>query len=67
MYNGAEAEGFLLSIKKRPQETKSKLEDSTLTGVAQWIRHGLANQKVAGSIPSQGTCLGDGSGSQLRA
>ena len=29
-----------------------------LAGVAQWIEHGTANQRVAGSIPSQGTCLG---------
>ena len=31
-----------------------------LAGVAQWIEHGPANQKVAGLIPSQGTCLGWG-------
>ena len=30
----------------------------TLAGVAQWTEHGPANQRVAGSIPSQGTCLG---------
>ena len=29
-----------------------------LAGVAQWIEGGPVNQKVAGSIPSQGTCLG---------
>ena len=27
-------------------------------GVAQWIEHRPANQRVASSIPSQGTCLG---------
>ena len=27
-------------------------------GVAELVEHGLAKQKVAGSIPSQGTCLG---------
>ena len=37
------------------------LED-TLAGVAQWIEHGIANQRVAGSIPSQGTFLGCGPG-----
>ena len=26
--------------------------------MAQWIEQRSANQKVAGSIPSQGTCLG---------
>ena len=29
-----------------------------LAGVAQWIEHGPENQRAAGSIPSQGTCLG---------
>ena len=29
-----------------------------LAGVAQWIECQTANQRVAGSIPSQGTCLG---------
>ena len=36
----------------------------TLAGVAQWIKRGPANQRVAGSIPSQGTCLGCGPGPQ---
>ena len=27
-------------------------------GVAQWIERGHVNQRVAGTIPSQGTCLG---------
>ena len=35
-----------------------KLAILTLTGVAQWIGHAPSNQNVAGSIPSQGTCLG---------
>ena len=35
-----------------------------LAGVAQWIEHWPVNQRVAGSIPSQGTCLGGGSGPQ---
>ena len=29
-----------------------------LAGVAQWIEQWPANQRVAGWIPSQGTCLG---------
>ena len=29
-----------------------------LAGVAQWIEHRPENQRVAGSIPSQGTGLG---------
>ena len=35
-----------------------------LGGVAQWIEHRPANQKAAGLIPSQGTCLGCGPGPQ---
>ena len=35
-----------------------------LAGIAQWIERGPANQGVAGSIPSQGTCLGCRPGSQ---
>ena len=31
---------------------------STLAAVAQWIERQPVNQSVAGSIPSQGTCLG---------
>ena len=29
-----------------------------LAGEAQWIECGAVNQRVTGSIPSQGTCLG---------
>ena len=35
-----------------------------LASVAQWIERGPANQRVAGSIPGQGTCLGCGPGPQ---
>ena len=35
-----------------------------LAGVAQWIECRPANQRVTCSIPSQGTCLGCGPGSQ---
>ena len=35
-----------------------KNSSSALAGVAQWIECRHANQSVAGSIPSQGTCLG---------
>ena len=33
---------------------------SVLAGVAQWIEHWPVNQRVASSIPSQGTYLGFG-------
>ena len=36
-----------------------------LTGVNQWIEHQPVNPKVAGLIPSQGTCLGFGPGSPV--
>ena len=42
-----------------------KRRDTALAGVAQWIEHWPANQKVTGSIPSQGTCLGGRPGPQL--
>ena len=37
-----------------------KIEIEALAGVAQWIERWPANQKVTGSIPSWGTCLGCG-------
>ena len=37
---------------------------AALAGVAQWIEHGPVNQSVAGSIPSQCTCLDWGPGPQ---
>ena len=36
-----------------------------LAGVTQWTECHPANRKVAGSIPSQGTCLGCGPGPLL--
>ena len=41
-----------------------KRNDGALAGVAQWIERGPMNQRVAGSIPSQSTCLGCGLGPQ---
>ena len=38
-----------------------------LAGVAQWIESQPLNQRVAGSIPSQGTCLGCVPGPKKRA
>ena len=36
----------------------SKCKIFALAGVAQGIEHQPANQRVSGSVPSQGTCLG---------
>ena len=35
-----------------------KERECTLAGVAQWIECQSANQRVAGSVPGQGTSLG---------
>ena len=46
----------------------STLSEKTLlalAGVAQGIEHQPVNQKVAGSVPCQGTCLDRGSGPHL--
>ena len=47
-------------------EFKDKIQKSTtsfaLTGVSQWIERWPVNQRVAGSIPSQGTSLDCGPG-----
>ena len=40
-----------------------KLSSGALAGVAQWIELWSENQRVIGSIPSQGTCLGCRTGS----
>ena len=45
-------------------KTAIKKKSVALAGVAQWIEHQPANQIVACSIPSQGTCLGCGPGPQ---
>ena len=43
---------------------QSKLIYIYLADVVQWIEYKCSKQKVAGSIPSQGTCLGFGPGPQ---
>ena len=53
--------------KKRERERELKKRKEALTGVAQCIECWPANQKVANSIPSQGTCLGCGQGPWLGA
>ena len=45
------------------QMNRSKLL-SALAGVAQWIEHRPANQRVVSSIPSQGTWMDFGPGPQ---
>ena len=44
-----------------------KIMNLALAGVAQWIECRPANQRIAGLIPSQGTCLGCGPGPELGA
>ena len=40
-------------------------QERSLAGVAQWIECQPVNQRVTGSIPTQGTSLGCGPGPQL--
>ena len=54
-------------IKILLHSVKIKKVTSALAAVAQWIRCQPANQRVAGSIPSQGTCLGCGPGPPVGA
>ena len=42
-----------------------KYTKTALAGVAQWIECWPVNQRIADSIPSQGTCLGCGPGPQM--
>ena len=44
-----------LNITKKNNQFKKTWAD--LAGVTQWVEHWPPNQKVAGSIPGQGTCL----------
>ena len=44
---------------------ENKKNTLALADVAQWIECWPANQKAAGSISSQGKCLGSGPGPQL--
>ena len=41
--------------------------EGALAGVAQWVECQPVNREVTGLIPSQGTCLGCGSGPQVVA
>ena len=52
----------VLHIKANNQWVKNTT--CALAGVAQWTECWPANQRVAGSIPSQGTCLNCGPGPQ---
>ena len=53
-----------IKILEKNQAVKSEMF-LALAGVAQWIEHWPVNQRVAGLIPSQGTCLGCGPGPHL--
>ena len=57
-------ENSKLTVRKIPEIKKPH---TALVGVPQWIECWPTNQKVTGSIPSQGTCLGCGTGSQQGA
>ena len=52
------------SMETQTQILLLRLAEKALAGVAQWTEHQPANQRVAGLIPSQATCLGCGPGPQ---
>ena len=53
---------YVVRVEYMQQRLNGKKEEIknfiVLDGVVQWIECGPAKQKVSGSIPSQGTCLG---------
>ena len=53
---------FIIQIQRINKLFFLKNSTLALAGVAQWIEHWPVNQRVACSIPSQGTCLGCGPG-----
>ena len=52
--------GILKELKfyKTFRKQKFHKKNAALAGVAQWIESRPTNQRVTGSIPSQGICLG---------
>ena len=50
----------LLFLDRINMENYKYENESALAGVAQWIERWPMNQRVAGLIPSPGTCLGCG-------
>ena len=67
IYPGQSAVRTVYNHYTTKQNNKVLLKYEALTDVAQWIEHRPVNQKVTGSIPSQGTCLGCGAGPQFGA
>ena len=57
---------FVLSYQV-PDHNQMAGKGANLAAVAQWIERWPVDQKVPCLIPSQGTCLGCGPGSQLGA
>ena len=47
-----------LNKQLEPEQNHRNSDHMALAGVAQWIELQPVNQRVTGSIPSQGTCLG---------
>ena len=58
-YGQTDRDGTVGSQKGKPLNFTSSVKFTmALAGVAHWIECSPANQRVAGPIPSQGTCLG---------
>ena len=66
---GGQFLGKTVDVAQLPHWTdlRSKAVTEALAGEAQWIGHQPMNQRVTGSIPCQGICLGFGPGPQQRA
>ena len=55
-----------LLFREKGGEANLRKGSGALAGVAQWTEYQPVNQRVTGSIPSQGTCLDCGPGPQQR-
>ena len=60
-------ERLYMSFNRTGFYSHEKYKYQALAGVAQWTECRPANQRVASSIPSQGSCLGCGPGPWLEA
>ena len=71
MWKGGGGQGGERTTRKNELTTSKrrrfsgKKDGPALAGIAQWIGHLPENQKVTGSVPSQGTHLGCRPGPQL--
>ena len=65
IYPHAYLHSLLLPPRPSPRRQCYTNKEPAVAGVVPWIEHRPVNQRVVGSIPSQGTCLGCGPGPHL--